>query len=113
MKKTLLIIAGSALVTGVAIRAAPALSQALPVDTNVSVVRTADLNLASNAGQQALDRRLVIAAGEVCGEASDSDLKGQNDVRQCRNDVLAAARSKARTIVAAKSGDTIAIATRN
>jgi len=107
MKKTLLIIAGSALVTGLAIRATPALSQ--PPEFNVSIVRTADIDLSTRAGQRLLDRRLIIAAGEVCGEASDVDLKGKNDVRKCRDDVLAAARANARTIVAAKAGETIAV----
>jgi UrcA family protein len=114
MKKTLLIIAGSALATGVAIRAAPALSQ--PADSshevNVSVVQTADLDLSTRAGQRLLDRRLATAAGEVCGEASDADLKGQNDVRQCRNEVLAAARAKANAILAGRSDTTIVIASR-
>lgn len=110
MKRTLLIIAGSALVTGLAIRAAPALSETLAADTNVSIVRTADLDLSTNAGQRRLDQRLVIAAGEVCGEASDSDLKGQNDARQCRKDVLSVARARAHAIVAAKTNEAIVVA---
>lgn len=107
MKKTLSIILGSALATGVAIKAAPALSQpaALPPETSVSIVRTADLDLSTSVGQRRLEQRLAIAAGDVCGEASDADLKGQNDVRKCRKDVLSAARAKASTMVAGSHGD--------
>lgn len=107
MKKTLLIILGSALATSAAIKAAPAFSQptVMPADTNVSIVRTADLDLLTAADQRRLDQRLVIAAGEVCGHASDADLKGQNDVRKCRKDVLSAARARASAIIAGAEGD--------
>jgi UrcA family protein len=102
MKKTLLIILGSALAAGAAIKAEPAFSQPHDVsaEANVSIVRTADLDLSTKAGQRQLERRLITAAREVCGEAFDSDLKGQNDVRRCREDVLFAARAKADEIVA-------------
>ena len=114
MKKTLLIIASSALATGLLIKGAPALSQTLPVETNVSIVRTADLDLSTRSGQRQLDRRLISAAGRVCGEASDADLKGKNDVRQCREEVLSTARAKADAIVAARSTDrSIVVATTN
>jgi UrcA family protein len=113
MKRTLLIIAGSALATGLAIKAAPALSEPLPAEMNVSVVRTADLDLSTDAGQRRLDQRIVIAANEVCGDASDVDLKGKNDVRKCRNEVLVAARARARTIIAASGHESIVVAARN
>lgn len=107
MKKTLLIILGSALAAGAAIKAEPAFSQPHDVSAgaNVSIVRTADLDLSTKAGQRQLERRLITASREVCGEASDSDLKGQNDVRRCREDVLSAARAKADEIVAGTSAD--------
>jgi len=93
MKTPIKIALGSFLVTAAAIKAAPALAE--PVQPqNVSVVHTADLNLASQAGRRVLDQRLVIAAREVCGEAADVDLAGQNAARQCRKGVLAAARGK-------------------
>lgn len=111
MKKTLLIIATSALVTGVAIKAAPALAET-PQNAAVSVVRTADLDLGSKAGLRTLDRRLVLAASTVCGTASDFDLKGLNDVRTCRAEVLEAARAKARQIVAGTDRPGIAFASR-
>ncbi len=45
---------------------------------NVSIVQTGDLDLSTSAGRSALDHRLVIAAREVCGTASDVDLAGKN-----------------------------------
>jgi UrcA family protein len=108
------IIIVSALITGAAITAAPLLAEPTSApDVNVSIVRTADLDLSTRGGQRALDHRLISAASQVCGDASDFDLKGKNDQRQCRNDVLTAARARARTIVAANSGDAIALAARN
>jgi len=51
---------------------------------NRSIVRTADLDLASADGQRRLDRRLVQAVNQACGTASDADLAGSNAVRRCR-----------------------------
>jgi UrcA family protein len=112
MKEALKIILGSALVTAALIKGVPALAET-PSQTNVSIVRTADLDLSTRTGQRQLDRRLVTAASEVCGEASDVDLKGQNDARKCRNAVLAAAREKAESIVAAKADTAVVVASRN
>ena len=38
---------------------------------------------------------------EVCGTASDVDLNGKNEVRQCRDDMLAKARAKRDAVLAA------------
>ena len=92
MKQTLKIISFSALATAAVIKAAPLLAEPAP-SQNVSIVHTADLDLSSKAGREALDHRLVTAAYEVCGTASDVDLAGKNKVRACRSDVLAKARS--------------------
>jgi UrcA family protein len=94
--KAITIVILSALVTAGAIKAAPALAQ----DVNVSVVRTADLNLASAKDRQTLDRRLSAAAREVCGTASDADLDGKNAVRRCRDDVLARAHVQRDSVLA-------------
>lgn len=107
MKKPFLIILGSALATGAVIKAAPALAEPSQA---VSVVRTADLDLSTSAGRAALDHRLVIAAAEVCGAASDVDLAGQNAVRQCRTDVLAKARARGEQL--ASRGEGIVVASR-
>lgn len=105
------IVIASALITAVAIKAVPALAEpTVAQDVNVSVVQTADLNLSTAAGRRALDQRLVIAAHEVCGKASDLDLKGQNTVRQCRSDVLAKARTRSEQL-ASRNG-TIVVAAR-
>ena len=105
------IIIASALITTAAIKAAPALAE--PVagpDVNVSIVRTADLDLSTENGRQALDHRLVNAVREVCGTASDIDLVGQNKVRACRKNVLADARAKGDQL--ASRGTSITIAAR-
>jgi len=62
----------------------PTPAMAEPPAPATSIVRTADLDLASQAGQRALDRRLSLAISDVCGKASDADLAGQNEVRRCR-----------------------------
>jgi UrcA family protein len=107
MKQTLQIILISFLATAAVIKAAPAFSE--PVQ-NVSVVPTADLNLSTDAGLKALDHRLVIAAYDVCGPASDADLAGKNAVRQCRARVLSKARSDAQQIANSTGSGSILVA---
>ena len=103
MKDTIRIIAASAFVTALLIKAVPAIAE--PVAQNVTIVRTADLNLTSAADQRELDRRISLAAIEVCGTASDVDLAGKNDARQCRQAVVAEARAKSAAMVADRAGD--------
>lgn len=111
MKKTLLIIAGSALVTSLAIKAAPAFAQTpMGGETATSVVRTADLDLSSPAGQRVLQQRLVVAAHAVCDDPSAVDLKAANDESKCRAQVLAAARAQADVVAARNNGEPIRIA---
>ena len=106
MKQALLIILGSALVSGAAIKAAPALAQ----DVATSIVRTADLDLASAVGKRTLEQRLSTAARDVCGTASDADLEGKNQVRRCRDEVLARGRAQRDEILAFRlDGATIAL----
>lgn len=103
MKRALYIALASALVTTSAIKAAPALAQSpAAAETNISLVRTADLDLGSQAGRRQLDRRLGQAAREVCGTASDADVEGKNAVRKCRDETLAKARSQRESMVAAR-----------
>lgn len=109
MKKSILIALGSFLATAAVIKAAPALAD--PVQSrNVNVVRTADLDLSSEPGRRALDHRLVIAAAEVCGAASDVDLAGKNLVRKCRHDALAQARARGEALAARGGEATIVVA---
>ena len=93
MKETLKIIAISALATAAVIKAVPSFAEPVSAQ-NVSIVHTADLDLSTKAGRNALDHRLVLAAYDVCGTASDVDLAGKNKARECRADVLAKARSE-------------------
>jgi UrcA family protein len=108
MKETLKIIAISALVTAAAVKAVPAFSEPLAAQ-NVSVVRTADLDLSTARGRAELDHRLITAAREVCGSAADVDLSGQNQVRACRMDVLGKARAESREL-ASRGGSVSVIA---
>ena len=108
MKKAFYIALTSALITTGAIKAAPAFAQAPGGDTNISLVRTADLDLGSREGQRKLELRLANAAREVCGTASDSDLVGKNAVRKCRDETLAKAWVRGESLVAARA-DVIAV----
>lgn len=105
MKKAILIALASALITTGAIKAAPALAQEPATETNVSLVRTADLDLGSSQGQRKLDQRLANAAREVCGTASDVDVEGKNEVRKCRDETLAKAREQRNAVLAAAGRD--------
>ena len=93
-----------------AFSATPALAEAPYVAT--SIVETADLDLGSQSGQQALDRRLNQAVKEVCGTASDADVAGKNDVRQCRVETLASLASERDQRIAAASSQPIKVAAR-
>lgn len=79
--------------------------------TVTSIVRTADLDLASPVGQRELDKRIAKAAREVCGSASIVDLEGSNDVRACRKATIAeAAAQREQLLAAARSGPPILVA---
>jgi UrcA family protein len=76
-----------------------------------SIVRTADLDLTSPVGQQELDRRIALAAREVCGTASDVDLEGKNAVRHCREQTIAeAAAQREQLLASARAGTPILVA---
>jgi len=102
MNRAIQIVLVSALITTGVIKAAPALAQELTSETNISLVRTADLDVRSAEGQRKLDQRLANAAREVCGTASDVDVAGKNDVRKCRDETLAKTRGQREAIVAGR-----------
>jgi UrcA family protein len=77
-----------------------------------ATVQTADLDLSTAKGQQALNHRLQQAVKEVCGEASDVDVAGKNDVRRCRTETLANLSSERDLRVARASGEPIQVAAR-
>jgi UrcA family protein len=107
MLKTFKITLSAFLAAAALIKVAPALAEPAP-GQNVSIVRTADLDLSSSAGRAALQHRIVTAAYEVCGTPSDVDLVGKNAARACRSDVLASARATSEQL--ASRGSPILIA---
>ena len=90
--------------------ATPALTQ--PAEPVTSLVRTADLDLSSAAGQRTLDRRLSQAIVEVCGDASPADLAGQNKVRSCRADAHQRLATERDQRIASASSSPIQVAAR-
>ena len=60
-----------------------------PASAQTRAVSYADLDLASPAGQAALDRRIENAVRHVCGTAFPIDLQSQRDVRRCRSETRA------------------------
>ncbi|MGH6651249.1 MAG: UrcA family protein [Sphingopyxis sp.] len=91
MKKLLILAALAAASFG-----QPALAQTASANPTV-VVQHGDLDLKTERGARTLDRRIWRAAVEVCGTASDFDIAGKNDIRECRREtrLLAAAQADA------------------
>lgn len=90
---------------------APTVALAFEPAAVTSVVRTADLDLSNADGRLELQRRIVRAAYEVCGTASDADLEGKNDARQCRKETISqAAAQREQLFAAAGAGRPIIIA---
>ena len=59
-----------------------------------------------------LDRRIRLAVRAVCGEASDADLQGKNEVRRCRQATLAHVTARRDGLVADARPTTVASADR-
>ena len=85
--KTLVTIAAAALTLAASLSASPAVAQNVP--TSSSAVSYADLDLRTEAGVRALDRRIRAAVREACGTASSFDAAGKDAVRDCRADAFA------------------------
>jgi UrcA family protein len=96
--------------TLLAFTASPTLAE--PPVTVTSFVQTADLDLASKDGQRTLEKRLNQAIVEVCGEASPTDLAGQNKVRACRKDAHNRFDAQRDERIAAASSNPILVASR-
>jgi UrcA family protein len=92
------------------VTALPAFAEPLSIET--AVVKVADLDLSSAAGQRALEARINRAVIAVCGAASDVDLEGLNAVRACRAAKLVEARSAGEQRLAFRSTDVIQLAGR-
>lgn len=89
----------------------PTVAQASEPVIVTSIVQTADLDLSTEGGQKTLDLRIIHAAHEVCGTASDVDLIGKRAVRECRTATIAkAASQRDELLAAARSGQPVRIA---
>ena len=82
----------------------PASAQTAPATPSIAVAHK-DLDLRTEAGTKALDRRIWRAVVEVCGKAPDYDIEGKNDVRQCRRDTRRVASTQVDVVVANASRD--------
>ena len=102
----ILILAASAAISATTLFSPPAFAQSAPTQL---VVGFADLDLSTAHGQRVLDRRLRSAAETVCGPTSSADPRGKNEVRRCRTDTLAYARSQ-RDIAVAQASAQIQLA---
>ena len=98
------------LISLLAFTATPAFAE--PPIIATSTVQTADLNMSSKAGQRTLELRLNRAVNEVCGSASNVDLRGQNEVRRCRTETLASVAGERDQRIAAASHQPIEVAGR-
>ena len=91
--------------------ATPAL--AADPDQVVVSVSTGDLDLGSANGAATLDRRLDGAARQICGRIPGRDFTLQRVVSACREEVLAGARARADTMIAAARGAQTQLAARS
>jgi len=80
------------------VASAPCLAE--PVDTDVKreKVPYGDLNLASDAGQTKLDRRIRAAANRVCSDSGYTAMENFQRGRKCRSIAIADARHQVRTV---------------
>lgn len=95
-----------ALLAASAAAAALAMPAAEPVHSQR--VRTADLDLASLAGQRTLDLRILHAASALCGIPSSADPRGRARHAACRAEVRAQttpARQQALTAARDRTGE--------
>lgn len=88
--KTLFTLAALAAATIVA----PVSAQETTTGNSPYRVSHADLDLRTDAGIRSLDRRIDHAVGKACGWASDFDIAGQNEIRRCRKQAVAAAAAQ-------------------
>jgi UrcA family protein len=92
-----------------ALAATPAL--AAP-ETQSKVVRFADLDLTTQAGEQALRGRIARAAALVCGEADLRDLRATSLIDACRVSAMANAAPQMQVAIAnARNGKAYAVNT--
>jgi UrcA family protein len=104
----------SAAIAAAALVAAPASAEITieagyaPVQARVNI---ADLNLASDAGQTALDRRVRFAAQQICGPEGTTDLSTFQEARKCSARAIASVKPQVQAILAARQlGDGVVMA---
>ncbi len=88
--KTILILAAFA----AAGLAAPVQAESNALDARTAVVNFSKLDLSSEAGVRALDRRIGAAARTACGTPSSADPEGLRKVKACRADAIASAAAQ-------------------
>lgn len=89
---------------GAALLVPPTSASAFTHPDRSAAIDYSDLNLRSKADISRLDARIRAAVQEVCGAASDTDLKGKNDVRACKDQMTsAAARARDSAITRAEA----------
>jgi UrcA family protein len=82
----------------------PALAQPA-ADGASTAVRTADLDLATDAGAADLHSRVVHAAAAVCGDVDQHDLRAVSQMMACRKIAMASAQPQVEiALAAARSG---------
>jgi UrcA family protein len=72
--------------------------------TQRTVVRTADLDLASAKGQRVLDLRILHAASSLCDTPSAVNPLGWKAFKYCRDTAMAVANTQRQTVFASKLG---------
>lgn len=98
--KTLLTLALILAASVATLQAAPASAQGVPSQATLAV-SYADLDLRTEAGVRALDRRILTAVQQACGPTSDFDLAGRNRIRACRAEALERLSAQRQTAIAA------------
>jgi UrcA family protein len=89
--------------------AAPAVAADAGYEQWAVTVRTADLDLATTAGQRQLDARLAMALTRLCGQPVMQTPEERDDLAACRADAMAAAAPQ---IAAARARLAVAVADR-
>lgn len=94
-----------------ALLVAPAAAQNLAPAGSSQIVEFADLDLTSDSGRTALDRRIRAAVQSVCGTESSADPRGRHNVRDCRAETLSLANAaRDQAIAAAQRGGSTLLA---
>ena len=83
------ILAAAAIVAGLNIGLAAGAAPAFASAPDGFVVSYADLNLASDAGRDILDRRIAGAAEQLCGQYRALELGWAAEVKACRAETVA------------------------